>query len=119
MKCQKCEAEIESGEEREVFGQLVCEDCYMDQLSPPRMCDPWAVYTAKSFSDDSTATPLLTVQQNKILGVLKETGGTDFEGLVNKMEVKPSELKRDLATLRHMEKIKASMRNGKKILVLW
>jgi hypothetical protein len=110
---------IEKGEELELQGQTLCEDCYMDQLSPPRMCDPWAVYTAKSFSDDSTAEPLLTEQQNKILKVLKETGGIDFEGLVNKVEVNPAELKRELATLRHMEKIKASMRNGKKILVLW
>jgi predicted HTH transcriptional regulator len=91
----------------------------MDQLSPPRMCDPWAVYTAKSFADDATAKPLLTEQQKKILEMLKETGGTDFEGLVSRLGVKHSELERELATLRHMEKIKASMRNGKKILVLW
>ena len=74
---------------------------------------------AKSFSDDPTAKPLLTEQQSKILEVLKETGGVDFEGLVSKLGVKPSELERELATLRHMEKIKASMRNGKKILALW
>ena len=119
MLCDRCEKMIEKGEECELQGQKLCEDCYMDQLSPPRMCDPWAVYTAKSFSDDSTATHLLTEQQNKILKILGETGGIDFEGLVNKLGVNPSELKRELATLRHMEKIKASMRNGKKILVLW
>ena len=110
---------IEKGEELELHGQTLCEDCYMDHLSPPRMCDPWAVYTAKSFADDSTGKPLLTEQQNKILEMLKETGGTDFEGLVNKLGVNPAELKRELATLRHMEKIRATMRNGKKILVLW
>jgi len=119
MLCDKCKVTIEKGEELELQGQTLCEDCYMDQLSPPRMCDPWAVYTAKSFSNDSTAEQLLTEQQNKILKVLKETAGIDFEGLVNKLGVNPSELKRELATLRHMEKIKASMRNGKKILVLW
>jgi hypothetical protein len=110
---------IKKGEELELQGQTLCEDCSMDQLSPPRMCDPWAVYTAKSFSDDSAAKPLLTEQQHKILEVLKETGGINFEGLVNKLGVNPSELKRALATLRHMEKIKASMRSGEKILVLW
>ena len=119
MQCDKCKIPIEKGEELELQGQTLCEDCYMDNLSPPRMCDPWAVYTAKSFSDDPTAQPLLTEQQHKILEVLKETGGVDFEGLVSKLGIKPSELERELATLRHMEKIKASMRNGEKILVLW
>ena len=119
MLCDRCKMSIEKGEELELQGQTLCEDCSMDQLSPPRMCDPWAVYTAKSFSDDSTGKLLLTEQQNNILEMLKETGGIDFEGLVNKLGVNPSELKRELATLRHMEKIKANMRNGKKILVLW
>ena len=119
MLCDKCNTRIEKGEEFTSQGQTLCEDCYMDQLSPPRMCDPWAVYTAKSLADDSTGRQLLTKQQEKILELLQETGGTDFEGLVNKLKVNPSELKRELAALRHMEKIKASMRNGKKILVLW
>ena len=26
----------------------LCDDCYMDALSPTKTCDPWAVYTAKS-----------------------------------------------------------------------
>ena len=119
MLCDRCNMTIEKGEELKLQGQTLCEDCYMDQLSPPRMCDPWAVYTAKSFSGDSTAKPLLTEQQNIILEILKQTGGTDFEELVSRLGVKTSELQRELATLRHMEKIKASMRNGKKILVLW
>jgi hypothetical protein len=29
MKCDRCNATIEEGEEREHFGQLRCEDCYM------------------------------------------------------------------------------------------
>jgi len=119
MLCDRCNLTIEKGEGLELRGQTLCEDCYMDHLSPSRMFDPWAVYTAKSFSDDATAKPLLTAQQKKILEMLKETGGIDFEGLAKRLGVKTSELQRELATLRHMEKIKASMRNGKKILVLW
>lgn len=119
MQCDRCKITIEEGEELELQGQTLCEECYMDQLSPPRMCDPWAVYTAKSFSDDPSAKPLLTEQQDNILAVLKETGGVGFEELANRLGIKPSELERELATLRHMEKIKAAMRNGEKILVLW
>ena len=27
---------------RDFHGQLLCDDCYMDALSPARTCDPWA-----------------------------------------------------------------------------
>ncbi len=119
MQCDKCNTTIKEGEELKLRGQTLCEDCYMDQLSPPRMCDPWAVYTAKSFSDGSPAKQLVTEQQQKILDMLKETGGLGFEELANRLDIKPSELEREIATLRHMEKIKAAMCNGKKIFVLW
>ncbi len=52
MKCDRCSAQIESGEEMEYLGQVLCEDCYMDVFSPAKACDPWAVYTAKSMRDD-------------------------------------------------------------------
>ena len=50
MICDKCQDNIEEGEERELHGRTLCEDCYMDTLSPPKACDPWAVHSAKSFS---------------------------------------------------------------------
>jgi len=40
MVCDRCRVEIDAGEEREIHGRLVCEDCYMDLLSPTRNCDP-------------------------------------------------------------------------------
>ena len=49
MRCDKCKEIIEEGEERELHGQTLCEDCYIDALSPAKACDPLAVYSAKSF----------------------------------------------------------------------
>ena len=49
-QAHRCGVHIESGEEREYTGQMLCEDCYMDALSPVKTCDPWAVYTAKLMS---------------------------------------------------------------------
>ena len=119
MKCDRCKKTIEKGEEMEFRGQILCEDCYMEQLSPTRMCDPWAVYNAKSFSDGSASKQLLTEEQKKILKLLGETGGIEFTSLVEMLVVNPAELERELATLRHMEKIKARLKDGKKIFEIW
>jgi len=116
MKCDKCRANIESGEEREYTGQVLCEDCYMDALSPVKICDPWAVYTAKSMSGKGVD---LTKLQKNILGVLKKTNSIELEQLADKLNLKLSDLQREIATLRHMEKLKAAMENGKKVFRLW
>ena len=55
MKCHRCKGIIPDGEENDFHGQILCEDCYMDLLSPPKMCDPWAVHSAKSFEKTAEA----------------------------------------------------------------
>ena len=116
MKCDKCNSRIESGDEREYAGQTLCEDCYMDALSPVKTCDPWAVYTAKSMSGNGS---ILTKLQENILAVLKETNGIELEPLAQKLGLKLSDLHREIATLRHMEKLKAVMEGDKKVFRLW
>ena len=119
MQCERCKKKIGKGEEIEFRGQTLCEDCYMDRLSPPRACDPWAVYNAKSLSSENGTQQFLTERQKKILELLEETGGAELEFLVDKLGTSSSDIEREIATLRHMEKIKARLHNGKKILVLW
>ena len=119
MQCERCKAIIDQGEEVIYRGQTLCEDCYMDALSPPRMCDPWAVYTAKSLTNDSATKNVLTDTQKKILNILEETGGIEFPSLIDRLGIKPSDLERELAALRHMEKIKARLDEGKKLYELW
>ncbi len=46
MICDSCKENIEEVEIRDLHGQALCEDCYMDRLSPAKPCDPWAVFTA-------------------------------------------------------------------------
>jgi predicted transcriptional regulator len=88
----------------------------MDALSPVKACDPWAVYSAKSMSGKASA---LSKLQEKILDVLKETKGIELESLAEKLGLKLSELEREIATLRHMEKLKAVMDGDRKVLRLW
>jgi len=121
MKCHRCGAAIAPGEEREHLGQILCEDCYMDALSPLRTCDPWAVYSATSFEKHSGGAGMLTPIQSKILRILKETGGIEPAKLVEKLggELTLGELEREFATLRHMEKARGEKRGDRIVLRLW
>lgn len=119
MKCDRCKNNIEEGDERKLHGRMLCEDCYIDMLSPAKVCDPWAVYSAKSFSKDDESSVAVTETQSKILQILKETGGTAPEILSERLKITPSDLEREIATLRHMEKVKGELRKGKKILRPW
>ncbi|MFH2013061.1 MAG: hypothetical protein ABIJ37_10230 [Pseudomonadota bacterium] len=119
MKCDKCNSGISQGEEREHLGQTLCEDCYMDNLSPARTCDPWAVHSAKSFSKKGETQSQITVTQAKILDILKETGGIEPDVLAKKLQIKFSDLEREIATLRHMEKVRGELRGNKKFVCLW
>jgi hypothetical protein len=118
MKCEKCMDPIEQGEEREFNGRLLCEDCYMDALSPARTCDPWAVHSAKSFAKD-TGVRQVNETQAKILSILKETGGVEPQVLCERLQIKPADLEREIAALRHMEKVRGQLRDGRKVLILW
>lgn len=120
MRCEQenCHATIEEGEERVFHGRLLCEDCYMDALSPPRTCDPWAVRSASLAKEQGEQSEAGGLQSN-ILQMLSECGGLSREELAEKLQVTPRDLERELATLRHLEKIRAAMQGEKKVIVLW
>lgn len=121
MKCDRCNAVIEEGEEREHLAQMLCEDCYMDALSPVKACDPWAVHSAKSFEQHTGSSGTLNPIQSEIIRILEETGGIERAALIRqfKGKITQSQLEREFATLRHMEKARAEQRDGKVFLVPW
>ena len=120
MKCQRCRTEIESGEEKEHLGRLLCEDCYMDALSPAKACDPWAVYCAKSLEQHGGVAALTPIQA-EIIRILKETEALEAPALLQKLAGKLTmpQLEREFATLRHMEKIRGEKREGRVFIRLW
>jgi hypothetical protein len=91
----------------------------MDALSPVRGCDPWAVHIAKSFVKDHADNLELNRTQQAILDILKGTDGVAPDLLAQRLNLKRSDLEREIAALRHMEKIKAGLRNGTIIICLW
>lgn len=121
MKCNRCDAEIRNGEEREHLGHYLCEDCYMDALSPVRTCDPWAVHSAKSFEKHSGETESVTPLQSRIIGILKESGPIEPSELIQRLERKltPKELEREFAALRHMEKVRGEKQGDRVLWRIW
>lgn len=119
MKCDRCGEPIPAEEEMIYGGQTLCEVCYMRALSPARGCDPWAVRSAQTLSQLDDSFSVLSEMQEKILQVLGETGGLPAEVLAQRVGLSLSDLEIELATLRHMEKVRGKMRAGKKIVCLW
>jgi hypothetical protein len=119
MRCERCNDVIPEEEERELYGQVLCEDCYLDLLSPLKACDPWVVHSAESFSKDEGYVLHLNENQQRILNILREKGPTELKALSGMLRMKQTDLDRELAVLRHMEKVKGELRSGKRMIRLW
>jgi hypothetical protein len=120
MKCDRenCRADIDEGEERYLHGRVLCEDCYMDHLSPAKTCDPWAVRSA-SIAKSKGETMQSGGLQEKILDLLKDNAGLTLAELAQRLSVRTGDMEREIAALRHMEKVRAAMVRGRKVIVLW
>lgn len=119
MQCSKCKAQISEGEEREYNHKSLCEDCYIDELSPTKFCDPWADYSAKSFIENNPDTAL-TENQILIIETIKKNGEVDPLILMKKLRDKiPPEIgERETAALNRMGKIVIENKSGKVVLKL-
>ena len=115
MKCQQCGDKIEPGEEMEHLGRTLCEDCYMDALSPVKACDPWATRMASRFSPQDGDSQL-TDQQQRIIDVISQAVFIERADLADRTEIEPTELDRELASLRHMEMIRGCIKDGRKMV---
>lgn len=113
MICSNCNIAIPEGENHEHNNKILCEDCYIEILSPAKFCDPWATYNAQSFAANNPETAL-TNNQNKILRVLEETEGCDPNVLIERLgdQVSPVDGERECAALHRMGKISIENRDG-------
>jgi hypothetical protein len=119
MQCERCNASIAEGEERKHNYQILCEDCYLDLLSPAKSCDPWAVYSAKTFAKQQGPETHLNSVQHRILEVLRKDGPVEPCKLCKYLQIKETDMDRELASLRHMEKVRGELRNGIQLVRLW
>ena len=113
IQCKKCGKEIEKTRGYEYLGNAYCEDCYMDILSPPKACNPWAVHSAKTFLKEGDRFSVLTPRQQNIVNYLKEKKEATSEEILRDMVLSEAEWRREFAVLRHMEVLGATKKEGK------
>ncbi len=119
MECYKCKDPIPQGEECKFNNNFICEDCYIETLSPPKTCDVAAVHSAKKHraAMGQTGTEGLTEQQKDIVDFINEQGKSTKPEIAEKFDLKEKELERQFAILRHCELLKGK-KEGDKIYVV-
>ncbi len=90
LVCEKCGKEVEERQKYEHLGRNYCEDCYMDILSPPKACDPWAVYAAKCSLQGSDKFAALTPEQRRIVDYVRAKGEVTVEEVTEHLSLTPS-----------------------------
>ena len=100
MNCDKCTAGISGQDVYQHAGRTLCEDCYIDALSVPKTCDPWAVYAA---TRTTTKGERITPELKRILDLLKKSGPLSFEQICSELTLSEQEFHTRFSTLRHME----------------
>lgn len=108
--CAQCGTSVPEEEAREFQGRVLCEDCYLDVVNPPKACDPWAVHTARSFGTSGYKN--LTEHQSRILVLLKEHGPMSASDLMSRVLLSELEFHSAFATLRHMELARGFKQDG-------
>lgn len=77
----------------------------MEALTPPKACDPWAVHLAKSEKGKGQLT--LTLNQQRLYDLVREKGKISFPEAAKALGWTEAEVRREFATLRHLELLRA------------
>jgi hypothetical protein len=117
MQCHRCGAAVEAEEVRELNGKGLCEDCYLNAVSQVKTCDPWAVHLAKS--DRSRAGISLTPRQEKLYDLVKTKKEIAFPEAARHLDLPEEEVRREFATLRHLELLRACKRDDRILITLF
>ena len=119
FQCSKCGKTLENTECYEHQGKVFCEDCYMHILSPPKACDPWAVYSAQTFLKGKNKLSTLTPLQLKIVDYIRGKGEATIEEMMENLNLTEEVLRREFAVLRHMEVLRATKKDGQIVYILF
>ena len=119
MKCHKCQRDIPENENFTYLGETLCEDCYMDAMSPAKPCDPWAVYSATHTRESSglKGEEGLTPVQKNIYQFIKNKGKATAAEVITNFNINQHDLQSVIATLRHCELVRGQKEGDKIYLV--
>ena len=121
MQCERCGLILKEGETYNLYGKVLCEDCYFYETNPPKACDPMAVSSALSVRKQlgQSGSSGLTELQQKIYNIVEKYGRITKEDLVKTLNVKPEQLEQEFAFFRHCELLRAFREDGKIYFTKW
>ena len=105
--CDKCGCDCDSADLRDLAGKNVCEDCFLDGVEITKTCDPWAVHSAKNTLAADGKPHLTDIQQQIYDLVVLEKEITPAEA-ASRLNIPETELRREFATLRHLELLRGA-----------
>jgi hypothetical protein len=119
VKCQRCQREISEDEAFDYFGEVLCDDCYIDVRFPAKACDPWAVYSATRTRESGGLSGIegLTPLQQEIYTFIKNKGRVTGEEIIKQFGITQNDLQNQIATLRHCELVRGQKEDGKVYIV--
>ncbi len=114
MQCEKCRDEIPNDESHLHEGMHLCDDCYMDAMQPVTGCDPWATYLATRTEQSDQA---YSSVQRKILNLTEEQDYVEVSELLETTGLDEIGLQKEVATLKHMQKVNWAKRSDGRIVL--
>ena len=121
MICSQCNAAIPADEEIQHRGQILCEDCYIERLEPPKTCDVAAVHSAKQARQQAghEGSDGLTAPQKAVYEFVRASGLVTHQQIMDQLQLSRPQLDRIFATLRHCELLRACRQEGQVYVTLW
>ena len=113
MKCDRCQLEIPEGDPFTRGSLTLCEDCYLEEVSKPQVCDPWAAYNAQSVRENMglEGEAGLTELQKAVYQFVKEKGRVSVDEILEAFDLSQNELMTSFAVLRHCELVRGCKEN--------
>ena len=113
MKCDRCQQETPE-DDCFTHGSLnLCEDCYLEEVSKPQVCDPWAAYNAQSVRENMglEGEAGLTELQQTLYQFVKEKGKVSADEILEAFDLSQNELMTSFAVLRHCGLVRGCKEN--------
>ena len=121
MICSQCNTPIADGEEIMHREQLLCEDCYIERLEPPKTCDVAAVHSAKMARKlaGQEGTDGLTEPQKAVYNYVQAAGPVTHQQIMDQLQLSRPQLDKIFSTLRHCELLRGFRQEGQVYVTLW
>ena len=113
MKCDQCQQELREDEGFTRGDRTLCEDCYLEEISSPQVCDPWAAYVAQSYRESMglKGEAGLTELQKALYKFIKERKEVSVDDMQETFDLSQHELMTSFAVLRHCGLVRAYKEN--------